>query len=287
MPSPNDDALCLRCATPLSRPPEERAIEDALGLGTEESAAESHATKPGVEFDESILDESFAHQEDGEETLESFAEVNASVGDEDTWHPELTPSETRRLLGQPLVDGELSPRASEESFAALLQSTAQSFGALSNTASETQPAGSKSSDSATFTRFKSFAAWASICLGLMAFACGGVLLGWSVLGQRTELWSLGVPITLVGQVALLVGLCLQLDRLWSENRDTSKRLGQMDEQLEELRQTTRLMGTPYHSASQSFYTHLSEGASPKMLLSDLKGQIDLLAVRMSQQEDRR
>lgn len=286
MPSPNDDARCLRCATPLSKPPQERAIEDALGLDEVEHNAKSHGTELGADLDESILDESFAY-EDGEESLEPSPELNAAAGDEDAWHPELSPSEMRRLLGQPLIDGDLGQRASEESFAALLQSTAQSFGALSDKTAEAQRGGSKSNDSASVTGFKSFAAWTSICLGLMAFACGGVLLGWSVLGQRSELWSLGVPITLVGQVALLVGLCLQLDRLWSENRDTSKRLGQMDEQLEELRQTTRLMGTPYHSASQSFYTHLSEGASPKMLLSDLKSQIDLLAVRMSQQEDRR
>lgn len=286
MPSPNDDARCLRCATPLSKSSQERAIEDALGLESNETIAEPDGLEADIELDASILDESFAFDE--QDALEPSAVPEAATSEDELWHPELSPSETRRLLGQSLIDGDLShPSTPDESFASLLQSTAQSFGTLSNQTPGSRQAWPKSKDSAPFTRMKSLAAWSAICLGLMAFACGGVLLGWSVLGQRTELWSLGVPITLVGQVALLVGLCLQLDRLWSENRDTSERLGQMDEQLEELRQTTRLMGTPYHSASQSFYAHLSEGASPKMLLSDLKGQIDLLAVRMSQQEDRR
>jgi hypothetical protein len=57
------------------------------------------------------------------------------------------------------------------------------------------------------------AAWAVLSVALAIFACGAVLLGWSVIGQREDLWPLGLPLTLVGQAGLVLGLVLQLDGL--------------------------------------------------------------------------
>ena len=54
------------------------------------------------------------------------------------------------------------------------------------------------------------------------------------------------------------------------------------EQLDDLRQTTSLLGSNHGSAAQAFYAHLAQGANPQMLLADLKGQLDLLAIRMAQ-----
>jgi hypothetical protein len=51
-----------------------------------------------------------------------------------------------------------------------------------------------------------FLAWLFLSLGLMAFACGGVMLVWSVLESREELWSLGIPLALGGQGAIIFGL---------------------------------------------------------------------------------
>lgn len=280
MPSSRKEALCLRCETPLTRPAEERAIDEALGLGADKASEDSPLLTTAS--DDFFINSSY--DEDELETAEE--ELGKFPSEAAEWELDLSSSETRRLLGQSWSeDPVFDTTEANEPFSSLLHlaATAPAIGKLLPEAKPpqtTKPRGIGST-------LKSFAAWTAICLGLMAFACGGVLLGLSVLGERGELWSLGVPITLVGQVALLVGLCLQLDRLWSENRDTAQRIGEMDEQLDELRQSTRLLGTPYHSASQSFYAHLSEGASPKMLLSDLKGQIDLLALRMSQEENRR
>ena len=92
----------------------------------------------------------------------------------------------------------------------------------------------------------------------MAFVCGAVLLGWSFFGGRSELWNLGMPITLAGQFGLLFGLVLQADTLWQDNRRTADKLDQVDERLHDLNHTTTLLGSSYSSGSQAFYSHLAE-----------------------------
>ena len=124
--------------------------------------------------------------------------------------------------------------------------------------------------------------WIALSLGTMAFVCGGVLLGWSLWGDRPELWNVGMPVALCGQIALLVGLVLQLDRLWHDSRHAAAKLDQVDEQLHELKTTTTLLGTGHNSPGSAFYSHLAGGAGPELLLSDLKGQLDLLALKIMQ-----
>jgi hypothetical protein len=76
--------------------------------------------------------------------------------------------------------------------------------------------------------------WATMLLGLTAFVCGGVLLGWSIVSGREDLWSIGLPIALGGQIGLLVALVLQLDRLWHNNRSTEAKLDRVDDRLHDL-----------------------------------------------------
>ena len=124
-------------------------------------------------------------------------------------------------------------------------------------------------------------AWMLLSLGVMAFVCGGILLAWSYFGGQERLWHLGLPIALGGQAGLLLGFILQLDRLRQDNTQAAEKLDAVDERVHDLRQTTALMGTAHGSASQAFYAHMAEGASPHILLADLKGQLDLLALRMA------
>ena len=56
----------------------------------------------------------------------------------------------------------------------------------------------------------SLIAWLMTAMGLMGFACGGVLVSWSLWSDRGELWNLGLPIALGGQSLLALGLLLQL-----------------------------------------------------------------------------
>jgi hypothetical protein len=126
-----------------------------------------------------------------------------------------------------------------------------------------------------------FWAWSLVSLGLATFACGAVLLGWSFATGRDDLWPLGMPLALAGQAGLIVGLILQLDGLWQSNRRTERTLGDLDEELGRVRHATTLLSTNRSASGQSFYAHLSEGASPQLLLADLKGQLDLLAQQMA------
>ncbi len=48
-------------------------------------------------------------------------------------------------------------------------------------------------------------------LGLSITVCGGCLMAWAHYGARPDLMSMGIPIAVVGQVFLLIGLVLQLD----------------------------------------------------------------------------
>ncbi len=128
------------------------------------------------------------------------------------------------------------------------------------------------------------ATWIALALGTTGFVCGGILLGWSLANGRQELWNIGLPVALVGQIALLVGLVLQLDRLWRDSRDAAAKLDNVDEQLHELQATTTLLGTAQGPAATTFYAHFAGGASPQLLLTDLKSQIDLLAMKIAQDE---
>jgi hypothetical protein len=123
--------------------------------------------------------------------------------------------------------------------------------------------------------------WTSLLLGTMALACGGVLMVWSTIAGPHELWALGTPIMLGGQIALGIGLVLQLECLWSDSRRAAHQLEKVDSQLHELKTAATLLGT-VHGPSAAFYAHWAGGAGPELLLSDLKGQLDLLAVRLSQ-----
>jgi hypothetical protein len=127
----------------------------------------------------------------------------------------------------------------------------------------------------------SILAWGLMGIGLMAFVCGGVLLAWSLLGRRGDLWNLGMPLTLAGQFGLLLGLVMQLDHLWQANRRTAESLDNVDRRLHDIKQAATLLHTPRAAPGQSFYAHWAEGAHPHLLLADLKGQLDMLSDKLA------
>lgn len=127
-------------------------------------------------------------------------------------------------------------------------------------------------------------AWSILSLGLVAFVFGGALLAWSFVAGRGDLWAWGMPLTLGGQALLLIGVVLQLDGLWHNDCQTAEALDELDEQMDGLRHSTSLLGSTHNTAAQSFYAHAAGGASPQMLLADLKGQLDILAVKLAQEK---
>lgn len=126
-------------------------------------------------------------------------------------------------------------------------------------------------------------AWGILAISLATFACGAVLLGWSFAADRADLWPIGLPLALIGQAGLIIGLVLQLDGLWQSNRQTAATLNELDGELSRVRHATTLLTTTKNASAQSFYAHMAEGASPQLLLADLKGQLDLLAQQMASQ----
>ncbi|HVW37374.1 MAG TPA: hypothetical protein VHB99_08710 [Pirellulales bacterium] len=59
-----------------------------------------------------------------------------------------------------------------------------------------------------------FFAWSALAGGLAAFTCGGVLTGWSIAAGRDDLWTIGLPTLIGGQLTLVLGLILQLQAAW-------------------------------------------------------------------------
>jgi hypothetical protein len=75
------------------------------------------------------------------------------------------------------------------------------------------------------------AAWTLLSLGLAVFACGAVLLAWSLIAEREDLWPIGLPLALAGQAVLIVGLVFQLEVVWQSNRQTAATLSALDGEL--------------------------------------------------------
>ena len=124
-------------------------------------------------------------------------------------------------------------------------------------------------------------AWLTLALGSSGFVGGACLLAWSLTIGQQEMWRIGLPLMLGGQIVLLLGLALQIDRLRRENREAAARLGNVDERLDDLKAAATLLGTSHGPAATSFYSHFADGASPQLLLSDLKSQLDLLAMKIA------
>jgi hypothetical protein len=105
----------------------------------------------------------------------------------------------------------------------------------------------------------------ALSLGLMAFVCGGVLLGWSVFSGRNELWNVGLPIALAGQFGLLLGLLLQLDFLGEGSRRATDRLEEVDQRLDCLQQAALEQAPPasIEHWGEPHYGNLGTGRKPK------------------------
>ncbi len=123
-------------------------------------------------------------------------------------------------------------------------------------------------------------AWLTLLLGTTGFVSGLALMGWSMNTDHQDLWAIGAPTILAGQIVLILGLVLQLDRTWRDGRWAAAKLETVDEQLQDLKASSRLRGT-MHASSGEFYSHWVGGAGPEILLGDLKSQLDLLAVKLS------
>lgn len=124
----------------------------------------------------------------------------------------------------------------------------------------------------------SLVSWCSLALALTGFVCGGVLLCWSLFGDRPDLWNIGETITLASQVGLLIGLVLQLDRIGQDRRQTADRLMRLDQQVESLH-TTAMPGS-LGPPPPNFTAHAKAATTEEAVLADLQSQLDRLATKL-------
>jgi hypothetical protein len=121
----------------------------------------------------------------------------------------------------------------------------------------------------------------ALLFGLLACMGGAAVLAWAAAESRGDVWNLGVSAIVAGGIVFLLGLVLQLERIWHNGRFAVHKLREIDAHLVDLERTTASLGVTQGATSHTFYSHLAEGANPYLLLSDLKGQIDLLAMNLA------
>jgi hypothetical protein len=126
-------------------------------------------------------------------------------------------------------------------------------------------------------RSSQWVAWSLALVGAMALGAGLGLMFWSLSGERPELWNWGVAATLGGQGLLIVGLVQLLASLWTANRTAALTLQGVQHELRRLGQTTESLLGVRTSGAANFYADLARGASPQLLLANLKSQVDALA----------
>lgn len=124
-----------------------------------------------------------------------------------------------------------------------------------------------------------FVAWLLVLLGALALVGGVATIGWSLWAGQMQFWNLGLAVTLAGQGVLIFGLVLVVSRLWRNSRYASGRLQEAHVRLVQLQNTADSL-TTMRGGAPAFYAELARGASPQMLLANLKGQLDQLTTRL-------
>lgn len=125
-------------------------------------------------------------------------------------------------------------------------------------------------------------AWFALVFGLGLAAGGVTLMGMGMFGEESRFWQWGVGVTLAGQAILIGGLVRVLTSLWNSSRTAARRVVEMQQELAEVGRTAEAIVAQRPGGASGFYGELSRGASPTLLLANLKGQIDHLSTRLHQ-----
>jgi hypothetical protein len=130
------------------------------------------------------------------------------------------------------------------------------------------------------TEASQIVAWLIVIVGAIALAGGIGLIAWSLSTRQMLYWNLALGLALGGQGTLILGLVLVASRLWRHSRFAAGKLQEVHSQLGELQQTAEILTTMRSGGAPAFYADLVRGASPHVLLTNLKGQLDQLATRL-------
>jgi hypothetical protein len=122
--------------------------------------------------------------------------------------------------------------------------------------------------------------WLIVVAGTLTLAGGIGLVAWSLVARQMLYWNLAIGLTLCGQGTLILGLVLVVSRLWRNSRYATGKLQDVHAGLSQLQQTADVLATMRSGGPSNFYADLLRGASPHVLLANLKGQVDQLAARV-------
>lgn len=122
--------------------------------------------------------------------------------------------------------------------------------------------------------------WFIVFVGAISLASGIGLIAWSLSVRQMMYWNLALGLALGGQGTLILGLVLVTSRLWRHSRYAAGKLQEVHSQLGELQKTAEILTTMRSGGAPAFYADLVRGASPQVLLTNLKGQLDQLATRL-------
>lgn len=114
--------------------------------------------------------------------------------------------------------------------------------------------------------------WTMVSMGAATFCCGAALVAWSFTDNQAQLWHVGVPLTLLGQLIFLIGLCLQLDILRTEGQRTGSRIEDLQSSLHQDDEVGLVVSQP--SATLARQVH------PETALQELKTRLDLVGARL-------
>ena len=124
------------------------------------------------------------------------------------------------------------------------------------------------------SRVRARVAWTIVGLGAAALAAGIALLSGGAVTGRSAWQSIGLPITLLGQVALLFGMMMQLDLVWHAKRETASKLYRFQKRLLDLESL----------AAELAPEGGEEPTSPpddQALMAELKSRLDQLSHRLN------
>jgi hypothetical protein len=123
-------------------------------------------------------------------------------------------------------------------------------------------------------------AWLIVLAGILILASGIGLVVWSLSTTQMLFWNLALGLALGGQGLLIFGLVLVVSRLWRNSRHASGKLQDVHARLGQLQQTADTLTAMRSGGAPAFYADLVRGASPQVMLANLKGQIDQLTTRI-------
>jgi hypothetical protein len=124
------------------------------------------------------------------------------------------------------------------------------------------------------------AAWLIVVAGSLVLAAGIGIVAWSLSAKQMALWNLALGLTLGGQGGLIIGLVLVVSRLWRNSRYAALKLHDVHARLGQLQGTAEALASMRAGSAPAFYADLVRGASPQVLLANLKGQLDQLAAHV-------